>query len=281
MHRRNILLTALLVLVMALAALPAHAQFHPMAAATSVAPSDTAPGGTRSPSIAISPAVVMVKAKPGQTFSQELTIWNNTPIDLAFVMEARDVLVRDGKRVYLPGGDVSGSIARNAVFSSYNIEARAGSFASTRITVTLPQSPEPRAIACIFQGKTAMQTRNALALTGSLGALVTFTLADDFQVKSQPLQVVTDAELKSISFHQALTNTGTDPVVPNGVIAVLNQDGVLVTRLALRSQRLLPGETAEFSVEHAGFFKAGKYRALFLLENEKAFFSNSADFTLK
>jgi hypothetical protein len=254
---------------------------HLMAAAAGAPPADTAPGGTRSPSIAISPAVVMVKAKPGQTFSQELTIWNNTPIDLAFVMEARDVIVRDGKRIYLPGGDVSGSIARNAVFSSYNIEARAGSFASTRITVTLPQSPEPRAIACIFLGKTAMQTHNSLSFTGSLGALVTFTLADDFQVKTQPLEVVTDSELKSISFHQALTNTGSDPVVPNGVIAVVNQDGVLVTRLALRSQRMLPGETVEFTAEHAGLFKSGKYRALFLLENEKAFFSNSADFAIK
>jgi hypothetical protein len=233
------------------------------------------------PSISLSPAVVMVKGKPGQTFSQEITIWNNTPIDLAFTMQAVDVMVKNGKRVFLPGEDVNGGIARNAVFSSSNMIATAGSFASTRVTVTIPAVPSSRAIACIFLGKTILQTRDSVALTGSLGALVTFTLADDFRVESQPLEVNTDLELKSISFHQVLTNSGTDPIVPKGVIAVLNQSGSMVTRLPVTSQRLLPGETVEFSAEHSGLFKAGTYRAFFLIENEKAFFSNETQFIIK
>lgn len=235
----------------------------------------------RPSSIALTPAVVMVKAKPGQTFSQELTLWNNTSQELAFQMEARDVVVRDGKRVFVPAGEVEGSIARYAVFSERNPIARPGASTTTTVTVTIPDSAGPRAIACIFMGKTIMGTRNAVAMTGSLGALVTFTMADDFRVQSQPLHVSVDADAQSITFRQSLTNAGSDPVVPKGVLAVTNENGSLVARLLLSGQRLLPGETMEFTAEHAGLLKSGKYHVVSLMENESAFFSNSAEFTIQ
>src|SRR5947209_6105216 len=86
------------------------------------------------PSLSLTPAVVMVKAKAGQTFSQELTLWNNTSQELAFQMEARDVVMRDGKRVFMPAGEIEGSIARNAVFSEKNLVVRPGSPVTTRVT---------------------------------------------------------------------------------------------------------------------------------------------------
>ena len=69
--------------------------------------------------------------------------------------------------------------------------------------------------------------------------------------------------------------------LPKGVIAVTNDSGGLVTRLPLSGQRLLPGESMEFTAEHAGLLKSGKYRVMSLMENEAAFFSNSAEFTIK
>jgi hypothetical protein len=233
------------------------------------------------PAISLSPAVVAVKAKPGQTFSQELTLWNNTIQELAFQMEARDVVVRDGKRVFLPAGEIEGSIARYAVFMDKDVIALPGASVTTTVTVTVPNAPAPRAIACIFMGKTVMGTRNSVAMTGSLGALFTFTLADDFHVQSEPLQVLVDADANSITFRQSLTNTGSDPVVPKGVIAVTNESGRLMARLPVSGQRLLPGESQEFTTEHSGLLKTGKYRATVLMENESAFFSNAAEFSIK
>jgi hypothetical protein len=231
--------------------------------------------------ISLSPAVIAVKTKPGQTFAQDLTLWNNTLQALSFQMEARDVVVRDGKRVFLPAGEAEGSIARYAVFTDQNVVAPPGSFVTTRVTVTVPSSPGPRAIACIFMGKTVMGMRQSVAMTGSLGALVTFTLTDDFQVQSKPPQVAVDMEAQTIAFRQNLKNTGSDPVVPKGVIAVTNESGSLVARLPVSGQRLLPGESLEFTVEHAGLLKTGKYRAMLMLEDESAFFSNAAEFAIK
>ena len=234
------------------------------------------PGG-----ISLSPAVIAAKAKPGQSFSQNLTLWNNTLQALSFQMEARDVVVRDGHRVFLPAGEAEGSIARYAVFADQNVVAPPGSFVTTRVTVTVPNSPGPRAIACIFMGKTAMGMGQSVALTGSLGALVTFTLADDFRVQSQPPQVAVDMEAQTIAFRQNLKNSGSDPVVPKGVMAVTNESGYLVARLPVSGQRLLPGESLEFTVEHSGLLKPGKYRAMLMLEDESAFFSNATEFAIK
>ncbi|HEY6351451.1 MAG TPA: hypothetical protein VI636_18770 [Candidatus Angelobacter sp.] len=248
----------------------------------------TKPNGTndgqiknQAPSISLTPAVVMVKARSGQTFSQELTLWNNTTQKLRFRMEARDVVIRGGKRVFVPAGEVEGSIARSAVFSDKNPIAPPGASATTRVTVTIPDSPGPRAIACIFMGQTVMGTHNAVAMTGSLGTLVTFSLADDFHLQSQPLRISVEDSAQLIAFRQVFTNIGSDPVVPKGVIAVTNEGGGLVARLPLSTQRLLPGETMEFTTEYPGALKSGKYRVLSLMENDRAFFANSAEFTIK
>jgi hypothetical protein len=234
-----------------------------------------------SPALTLTPAVIMVKAKPGQSFSQDLTLWNNTTLDLAFELVAEDIVVRNGKRVFVPAGELEGSIARNAVFTEKEVIARPGSSVTTRVTVTVPPAPGPRAIACIFVGKTPVGTHDSLAMTASLGALVTFTVANDFKLQSQPLDISVDTDSRMITFREQVKNAGSDPVVPAGVIAVTNERGALIARLPVASHRLLPGESLEFTAEHAGLPKTGKYKAMLLMQHETAFFSNAAEFTIK
>jgi hypothetical protein len=233
------------------------------------------------PSLTLSPAVIMVKAKPGQTISQELTLWNNTGSELSFEMQAMDVVVRDGKRVFVPAGELEKGIARFASFTNDHPVALPRSSVTTRVTLTLPASPEPRAIACTFMGKTVVGESHAVQMTASLGTLFTFTLADDYRVQKDPLQVSVDQETRTILFRERLKNTGSDPIVPKGVVAVTNEVGSLVARVPIKSQRLLPGESLEFSAEHPGLPRAGNYRATFLVEHESALVANAADFTVK
>ncbi len=233
------------------------------------------------PTLTLSPAVIMVKAKPGQTISQELTLWNNTGSELAFEMQALDVVVRDGKRVFVPAGELEGGIARYASFTNDHPVALPRSSVTTRVTLTLPASPEARAIACTFMGRTVMGESHAVEMTASLGTLFTFTLTDDFQVEKQPLQISVDAEAKTIIFRERLKNTGSDPIVPKGVVAVTNESGALIARVPIESQRLLPGESLEFIAEHPGLPRAGNYKALFLVEHQTALVTNAAEFTVK
>ena len=67
-------------------------------------------------SLSLSPAVIMAKGTYGQSLTQKLTINNQTPNIFHFEMMAEDIAVRDGKRVFLPAGDMENGIAATAIF---------------------------------------------------------------------------------------------------------------------------------------------------------------------
>ena len=98
-------------------ALPA--QTLPAAAAQNLASPQAAPPPAQDaskPSISLSPAVIMAKGNFGQGLTQTLTLSNQTGRDFAFELVAEDVIIKDGKRVFVPAGETPNSIATTAVF---------------------------------------------------------------------------------------------------------------------------------------------------------------------
>ena len=51
-------------------------------------------------SIALTPAVIMVRGRPGQSTTQTLTIVNHTGDEVRFKLATEDVVVKDGKRSF-------------------------------------------------------------------------------------------------------------------------------------------------------------------------------------
>src|SRR5580692_8863380 len=74
-------------------------------------------GGSAAPasSIALTPAVIMVRGKPGESTTQTLTIVNHTAVEIGFHLSTEDVVVRDGKRSFVPAGQIANGIAAGAV----------------------------------------------------------------------------------------------------------------------------------------------------------------------
>ena len=73
---------------------------------------------------------------------------------MAFEMVAKDVIVRNGRRVFVSAGDLPGSIAATAVFSQKLVTVNPGQLASVDVTVTIPPNPSGRAMVAYFQGTT-------------------------------------------------------------------------------------------------------------------------------
>src|SRR5437899_1072640 len=111
----------------------------------------------------------MIKTQPGGSSTHALTISNLMYNKCSFVMEAFDVVVRDGTRVFVPAGETVGGIARSAIFSPPFIELNPGESALVKITLTVPPEPAVRAVAAIFHGQTALPGNDKLMITGSLG----------------------------------------------------------------------------------------------------------------
>jgi hypothetical protein len=215
------------------------------------------------PSISLTPAVVMAKGSFSQTLSQTLTLTNQTARDFAFEMVAEDVVVKDGKRTFVTAGETPNSIAASAVFSQKTVLVKPFSSASVDVRLTLPAETNIRAVVAMFRGTDKLPTSSgAVGMTASLGSLITFNLTNDVKLKPEPVRVIPASETANMKIAQWISNSGTEPVLPEGAAAVLNSNGGLVGKATFDPQRLLPGERLEFSAEYPGELPQGNYRAL-------------------
>jgi hypothetical protein len=102
-------------------------------------------------SVALSPAIIMVRCKPGQSTTQTLTIVNHTASEVRFNLATEDVVVRDGKRSYSPAGRIANGIAATSVISPATVVVKAGEEASAQVTFTIPSETGQRAVVTFFQ----------------------------------------------------------------------------------------------------------------------------------
>src|SRR5580765_3387433 len=231
------------------------------------------------PSISLSPAVIMAKGNFGQGLTQTLTLSNQTGRDFAFELVAEDVIIKDGKRVFVPAGETPNSIAATAVFSQKAVLIKPFSSASVDVRLTLPAQTSVRAVVAMFRGTDKLPTSSgAVGMTASLGTLITFNLTDNVKLQPEAVHVNPATETANMTIAQWIANSGTEPALPEGTAAVLNSGGALVGKATFPAQRLLPGERLEFSAEYPGELPIGHYRALCSFQFEGKTLTSEAAF---
>ncbi|MEA2571662.1 MAG: hypothetical protein QOI24_3663 [Acidobacteriota bacterium] len=211
--------------------------------------------------LSVTPAVVTLRGTKGQSTKQRVILVNNTSRDFAFDLVAQDVVVRDGKRTFVPAGEIAGSIAATAVFSQKSVVAHPGETIAVDVTVTLPAEAQHRGVVAIFKGTTKIMN-GTVPMYASIGTLLTFSTGDDVSIDAAPLEVIPQTATKNLSIRQACSNNGTEPFVAQGAAAILDTTGALVGRIALQPHRLFPTEKTTIAGEYAGELPAGKYRVL-------------------
>jgi hypothetical protein len=216
------------------------------------------PAGAQS--IILRPAAIPLKGEIGQSVSQTLTMQNETDVPLEFDILAQDVVVRDGKRVFVEAGRVPGSIAATAVIEPRKVRVEPHASASAKVMFTLPHGMQHRAVVALFKGRTPVQSGNRKA-TLSLGTLFTFAIGDHVSVSGK-LTATPPTASSNAMFTGRLVNDGAEPVVPSGMAVVMDAQGRMVAKSAFASHRLLPGESGRFVSEYPGELPSGEYRAL-------------------
>ena len=221
----------------------------------------------------------MAKGNFGQGLTQVLTLTNNTGMDLAFELQAQDIVVKEGKRTFVAAGETPGSIAASAVFAPKAVLVKAHTSGSVEVRLTIPAKTDVRAVSAIFMGTDKLHTStSSVAMTASLAALITFNLTENAKLQQEPAHVVPATESANMSIRQWLENVGSEPVLPEGTAAVLNGKGNLVGKTTFPQQRLLPGERLEFSAEYPDQLQPGDYRALCSFQYEGKVLTNTAEF---
>jgi len=226
--------------------------------------------------MSLSPAVVMLRGKVGESTSQTLVMRNGTSRTMSFDLVAQDVVVNDGRRVMMPAGSIAGSIAATAVFSTPHVTIPPGESAAVTMTITVPSNAAPRAVLALFRGTDTIM-RGKMASCLSLGSLLTFALSDDIAMTPEKLIVKPQSATSNLSVAQTCVNSGHEPLVARGVLAVIAADGHLAGKAALAPHRLLPGEHGELAAEYAGEIPPGHYRLLVTYEYEGRNLMQSSD----
>ncbi len=233
------------------------------------------------PSLSLSPSVVILKATLGQTIKQAITLNNGTAQSLDFEMLADDVIVKNGKRVFVPAGELPHSIAAGAVFSQRTGHVEPGSSQAIQVLLTIPSQTSIRAVAIYFRARHVLVSHGTVSVTATVGALITFILSDNIAVQAELVHVRPATASENLKIVEALKNTGSEPVVPDGIAAFVDAGGTLVAKIPFQAQRLLPGERLEFTAEYAGRLKPGTYRVLCTFSYEGKALTNSAEMRVR
>jgi hypothetical protein len=231
-------------------------------------------------SLVLSPAVVMVRGKPGQSTTQILTLVNNTAQEISFTMATEDVVVRAGKRSFVAAGKIANGIASGAVSTPASVVVKAGEEASVQVTYTLPAETAQRAVVTFFRGGVVSAVPGSVALAASLGTLVTFNLSTDYQVEAGPVQASPQTPAANTVLSEELHNRGAEPVVPRGVIVILNASGKRMAKASFATQRLLPGERLIVAATNPAQLPPGRYRTFSSFEFERKVVTSAGEFTI-
>jgi hypothetical protein len=214
-------------------------------------------------SLTLSPAVVPLGGHPGQSTSQHLHLVNHTDQALGFTLIAKDVVVRNGERAFVDAGELPGSVAATAVFSTHTIFVGPGDERSVEVTLTMPAQMTTRAVVILFQGTTQLASHATI----SLGSLLTFDLAGKQSVSPGELRAESPTASTNAVIAIPIVNDGTEPAIVRGAAAILTGSGALVGKVALEVHRLLPGERAVLRADYLGELRTGSYRIVATLES--------------
>ncbi len=214
------------------------------------------------PSLSLRPATVVAHGTFGQSMVETIELEDGTQVGFGYRMQAEDVIVRHGRRVFVPAGDTPGSIAASAVFSRRAGYVAPGRSAAVQVRLTVPNHTAVRAVVVFFRATSAVAQAGSVSLTGSLGSLITFVLTKDFALAGGQVRVLPPTAGRNLTVVQQLRNVGTEPVIPRGVVAFIDARGALAAKIAFDTRRLLPGERATYRASYAGRLPPGRYRVL-------------------
>lgn len=231
--------------------------------------------------ISLVPSSLELKGKGGQGTQQRMTITNDTAETMTFELSVQDVTTRGGRRVFVPAGELPGSIAATAVLTPPRLVVGAGETGSANITLTMPMETEVRAIVARFQPIDSHAAPGRVGISLGVGCLLTFTMTDAFEATGEALVVQAPTATRSLTFSQWVTNSGREPFIAKGVVAILDGSQRLVTKIEVRRTRLLPGERLLFTAEEPGEIPVGRYRAVMTLVYGGRVLSKSADWISK
>lgn len=127
----------------------------------------------------LSPTMAVVQVESGGDASSQFLLTNNTKSELTFEIEALDMVVREGKSVFVSPGASSNSIAATAVLSQKYLNSKPGEKTSLTVTFSIHPQTGSRGVLILLKGTDKATFGGNTTLTPTLGAFVAVVEAVD------------------------------------------------------------------------------------------------------
>jgi hypothetical protein len=230
--------------------------------------------------LTISPAALSIKGPAGRSTTQVFVVANSSDLPLSVTIEVSDVAVRGAKRVFVPAGESTGSIAALVTVVAKEFVLNAGEQRSVPVTFVMPETTPYRAVAVFFRALPPAAPASP-RIRFNLGAVVDFSLTNEVALTISKPVIKPATRSANAVITQELSNVGPEPAMVKGIAAILNANGTLVGKAPFAQRRLLPGERNTMRAEYAGTLRPGTYRVLCSLEYAGETQTHSAEFIVQ
>ena len=260
-HKRSLLLLACLVLLSCLG--NARAQHN---------------------SVAITPASIDVKVKPGTSYTQTFTLNNNTGTRLRFKCSLEDLWYDEGnKRTSGTSGTLPRSASLWEQFLPDEIVVEPRSSMTVKAIITVPQTaaggyysvPVFEAMPAEPATVNASLVQASSTATASIGVrfrallMLTTTQAAEYNVEIMGGKISAPTSSAELALQLDVRNRSTAHVKVRGAFALLNSSGVLSGRGAIGGKTYLPEQRKMLATEWAGELPPGEYTAVITLSYDR------------
>lgn len=222
-------------------------------------------------SLALAPAEVQYKFKPGQPFQFELSVSNDGNSPVTMQVNVTDLWYNDkNEKLFGPPGSSPRSAANWIESVPRRFIAPAHGTGKVKVVVTPPQQVSGGYYAVVFVEskpelvQAATAEKKAVYANVRLGSLLLLTAenTEDCRVDVSNVQFTPPSATRTLMADFLVSNQGNTHVFPNARIAILNSQHGLIAATEGEIKRYLPQQRDRLSVAWAGTLSPGNYTAI-------------------
>lgn len=222
-------------------------------------------------SIALSPAVIREKFRPGVPFEVELATMNsgNAPVEMS--VQITDLWYNEkNEKVFSDPGTSPRSAANWIQFVPEHFEVAAHGTQKMKAVITPPADAKGGYYATLFvlsKPKLAFDKTSdgkRVFTNMRLGCLVLLSAGgtEDYRVELSNMRLTPPTSNHGLDLTFDLFNAGNTHVLPRARLAVLDSQRKLVAKAETEEKRFLPGQKDSMHVDWTGSLPAGNYTAV-------------------